>query len=52
MKKWIGKLTAIFASAVLMMGAAMPVCATESKSAGNWQATGRSTQEGQIVRFL
>ncbi len=36
MKKWIGKLTAIFASAVLMMGAAMPVCATESKSAGNW----------------
>ena len=36
MKKWIGKLTAIFASAVLMMGAAMPVCATESESAGNW----------------
>ena len=43
MKKWIGKLTAIFASAVLMMGAAMPVCATESKSAGNWPVdTGRT----------
>ena len=43
MKKWIGKLTAIFASAVLMMGAAMPVCATESKSAGNWSVdTGKT----------
>ena len=36
MKKWIGKFTAIFASAVLMMGAAVPVCATESKASGNW----------------
>lgn len=36
MKKWIGKLTAIFASAVLMMGAAVPVLATESAAAGNW----------------
>ena len=35
MKKWFGKLTAIFASAVLMMGVAMPVCATESAT-GNW----------------
>lgn len=35
MKKWIGKFTAIFASAVLMMGTAVPVCAAES-SAGNW----------------
>ena len=33
MKKWIGKFTAIFASAVLMMGAAMPVCATEKSAA-------------------
>ena len=36
MKKWIGKFTAIFASAVLMMGAAVPVCATESTASGNW----------------
>lgn len=36
MKKWFGKLTAIFASAVLMMGAAVPVFATESAASGNW----------------
>ena len=35
MKKWFGKLTAIFTSAVLMIGAAVPVLATES-AAGNW----------------
>ena len=35
MKKWFGKLTALFASAVLMIGAAVPVLATES-AAGNW----------------
>lgn len=43
MKKWFGKLTAIFASAVLMMGAAVPVLATESAAAGNWPVeTGRT----------
>ena len=36
MKKWFGKMTAIIASAVLMMTAAMPVLATESASTGNW----------------
>ena len=35
MKKWFKRLTAIFASAVLMLGAAVPVLATES-AAGNW----------------
>lgn len=43
MKKWFGKLTAIFASAVLMMGAAVPVLATESATEGNWPVeTGRT----------
>lgn len=43
MKKWFGKLTAIFASAVLMMGAAVPVLATESAAEGNWPVeTGRT----------
>ena len=43
MKKWFGKLTAIFASAVLMMGAAMPVGATESAASGNWSVdTGKT----------
>ena len=43
MKKWFGKLTAIFASAVLMMGAAVPVLATESVTEGNWPVeTGRT----------
>ena len=36
MKKWFGKMTAIFASAVLMMTAAVPAWATESASTGNW----------------
>ena len=36
MKKWFRKMTAIFASAVLMMTAAAPVLATESASTGNW----------------
>ena len=35
MKKWFKRLTAIFTSAVLMIGAAVPVLATES-AAGNW----------------
>lgn len=36
MKKWFGKMTAIIATAVLMMTAAAPVLATESASTGNW----------------
>ena len=36
MKKWFGKITAIFASAVLMMAMAVPAWATESVSSGNW----------------
>ena len=35
MKKWFGRITAMIASAVLMLGAAAPVLATES-AAGNW----------------
>ena len=35
MKKWFGRITAVIASAVLMLGAAAPVLATES-AAGNW----------------
>ena len=36
MKKWFGKITAIFASAVLMVAMAVPAWATESVSSGNW----------------
>lgn len=36
MKKWFGKMTVIFASAVLMTVMAAPAWATESVSSGNW----------------